>query len=70
MQAIFPLPSGLYFYSVALNGLDVAMAKNLYFSFDLKKAYIDCKVKKSAGVTVSHLNPNPLLIGVGFDYRF
>ena len=48
----------------------MAVTKNLYLNFDLKKLYIDSNARNNLGVTVSHLNPNPLAIGVGLGYRF
>lgn len=46
------------------------MPDDLFLNADLKKIFIDSKVKNGAGVTISHLNPDPLVIGVGLGYRF
>lgn len=46
------------------------MPEDLFLNFDAKKIFIDSKVKNSAGATVSHLNPDPLVISVGLGYKF
>jgi outer membrane protein len=46
------------------------MPEDLFLNFDAKKVFIDSKVKNSAGVTISHLNPDPLVISIGLGYKF
>ena len=46
------------------------MPEDLFLNFDAKKVFIDSKVKNSAGVTLSHINPDPLVISVGLGYKF
>ena len=50
-------------------GLDVAVAKNVYLNFDVKKVQIRTDVS-SGGTTLGTFKVDPLLVGVGVGYRF
>lgn len=50
-------------------GVDVKLQKNLYLNFDVKKVYIDSDITLN-GTKVSHVNLDPLLVGVGLGWRF
>ena len=50
-------------------GLDIAIAKNVFLNFDVKKVQIRTDVKL-AGTKVSTVKVDPWLIGVGVGYRF
>lgn len=50
-------------------GVDIKLDKNLYLNVDLKKIYLDTDVTLN-GTTVSHLNLDPVLFGVGLGWRF
>lgn len=51
-------------------GVDIAVSKNGYLNLDVKKVYIDTKVKTTAGAYVTDLDINPLIVGVGYGWRF
>lgn len=52
-------------------GIDVEVGKNKFINFDLKKIYIGTDVKLAAtGITVSHIRLDPLVLGVGFGWKF
>ena len=57
-------------FDVQLKKICSCLPDDLFFNADLKKIFIDSKVKNDAGVTISNLNPDPLVIGVGLGYRF
>ena len=50
-------------------GVDIAVAKNVYLNFDLKKVQIRTDVS-AAGTKVGTFKVDPLLFGVGVGYRF
>ena len=50
-------------------GVDIPLAKNLYFNIDVKKAYIRTKVSAN-GVGLGTFKIDPLLLGVGLGWRF
>ena len=50
-------------------GVDIAIAKNVFLNFDVKKLQIRTDVKL-AGTTLSTVKVDPWLIGVGIGYRF
>lgn len=50
-------------------GIDIAIAKNVFLNFDVKKLQIRTDVKL-AGTTLSTVKVDPWLIGVGIGYRF
>ena len=50
-------------------GLDVAVAKNVYLNFDVKKVQIRTDVS-SGGAKLGTFKVDPLLVGVGVGYRF
>ena len=50
-------------------GLDVAVAKNVYLNFDVKKVQIRTDVS-SGGAKIGTFKVDPLLVGVGVGYRF
>ena len=50
-------------------GFDIAIAKNVFLNFDVKKLQIRTDVKL-AGTTLSTVKVDPWLIGVGIGYRF
>lgn len=50
-------------------GLDVAVAKNVYLNFDVKKVQIRTDVS-SGGTTLGTFKVDPVLVGVGVGYRF
>lgn len=52
-------------------GVDFQLAENLLVNFDIKKVYMDTEVKNAAtGITVTDLDIDPWLFGVGVGYRF
>jgi outer membrane protein len=52
-------------------GIDVEIGKNKFINFDVKKIYIGTDVKLAAtGATVSHVRLDPVVLGVGFGWRF
>lgn len=57
-------------FDVQLTKICACVPDGIFLNADLKKLFIDSKVKNDAGVTISHLNPDPLVIGVGLGYRF
>ena len=57
-------------FDVKLKKICSCIPDDLFLNADLKKVFIDSKVKNGAGVTISNLNPDPLVIGVGLGYRF
>lgn len=50
-------------------GVDIPLAKNLYFNIDVKKAYIRTKVSAN-GTNLGTFKIDPLLLGVGLGWRF
>lgn len=50
-------------------GVDIPLAKNLYFNIDVKKAYIRTKVSAN-GTDLGTFKIDPLLLGVGLGWRF
>lgn len=52
-------------------GFDVEIYKDKFINFDIKKIYIDSDVKLAAnGAKVSHIKLDPIVVGVGFGWRF
>ncbi len=52
-------------------GVDIAVTKNGYLNLDVKKIWIDTTVKDSAtGATVTNLDINPVVWGIGYGFRF
>ncbi|HUW29889.1 MAG TPA: OmpW family outer membrane protein [Sulfuriferula sp.] len=51
-------------------GVDIAVSDNGYINLDVKKVYISTKVKTTAGAYVTDLDINPVIIGVGYGWRF
>lgn len=52
-------------------GFDVEIRKGKFINFDIKKIYIDSDVKLAAnGAKVSHIKLDPIVVGVGFGWRF
>lgn len=50
-------------------GVDIAIAKNVFLNFDVKKVQIRTDVSLN-GTKLSTVKVDPLLIGVGIGYRF
>lgn len=50
-------------------GVDIAVSKNSYINFDVKKIYIETDVK-SSGTYLTTLKLNPVVWGVGYGFRF
>lgn len=52
-------------------GFDVEVSKNKFINFDIKKIYINSDVKLAAnGAKVSHIRLDPVVIGIGFGWKF
>lgn len=51
-------------------GVDIAVTDNSYINLDVKKVYISTKVKTTAGAYVTDLDIDPVIIGVGYGWRF
>lgn len=52
-------------------GFDVEVGKSKFINFDVKKIYIGSDVKLAAtGATVSHVRLDPIVLGVGFGWKF
>lgn len=52
-------------------GFDVEVDKTTFINFDIKKIYIDSDVKLSAtGTKVSGIKLSPVVVGVGFGWKF
>jgi len=51
-------------------GVDIAVTGNSYINLDVKKVYISTKVKTTAGAYVTDLDIDPVIIGVGYGWRF
>lgn len=51
-------------------GVDIAVTKNGYINLDIKKIWIDTTVKTAAGATVTDLDINPVVWGIGYGFRF
>ena len=52
-------------------GFDFQVSKNGYVNVDVKKAFIDSDLKlKASGAKVSHIRIDPILLRVGFGWRF
>ncbi|MHB1244836.1 MAG: OmpW/AlkL family protein [Sulfuriferula sp.] len=51
-------------------GVDIAVSDNGYINLDVKKVYISTKVKTTAGQYVTDLDIDPVIIGVGYGWRF
>ncbi len=50
-------------------GFDVKVGRNSFINFDIKKVYIETDVKQN-GTKVSTLKVDPLLVGVGYGFKF
>jgi len=51
-------------------GVDIAVTKNGYLNLDVKKIWIDTTVKTAADETVTNLEINPVVWGIGYGFRF
>lgn len=52
-------------------GFDYKIGQNSYLNFDLKKVYIESDLKLSAGgTTIGKAKLDPLLIGIGWGFKF
>lgn len=52
-------------------GFDVEIYKDKFINFDIKKIYIDSDVKLAAnGAKVSNIRLDPLVVGIGFGWKF
>jgi outer membrane protein len=51
-------------------GADIAVSKHGYINLDVKKIWIDTTVKTAAGVKVTDLDINPVVLGIGYGFRF
>ena len=51
-------------------GVDIAVTKNGYINLDVKKIWIDTTVKTAAGATVTDLDIDPVVWGIGYGFRF
>ncbi|MDQ5880837.1 MAG: outer membrane protein, partial [Pseudomonadota bacterium] len=51
-------------------GFDYKLTNNLFFNMDIKKAQVRSDVENDAGVKVSRVKVDPILVGVGFGWRF
>lgn len=51
-------------------GVDIEVTKNGYINLDVKKIWIDTTVKTAAGATVTDLDINPVVWGIGYGFRF
>ncbi|BBP05007.1 outer membrane protein [Sulfuriferula plumbiphila] len=51
-------------------GVDIAVTDHGYINLDVKKVYISTKVKTTAGAYVTDVDINPVIIGVGYGWRF
>lgn len=52
-------------------GFDMEVGKNKFINFDVKKIYIGSDVKlAAAGATISHVRLDPVVLGVGFGWKF
>lgn len=59
-----------YFGPAIQAGFDVKLGKQLFLNFDVKKAHVRSDIENDAGVKVSRVKVDPLLIGVGIGWRF
>ncbi|MES2841023.1 MAG: OmpW family outer membrane protein [Pseudomonadota bacterium] len=50
-------------------GVDIPLAKNLYFNVDVKKVYIKTDVI-AGGTNIGTFKVDPVLVGVGLGWRF
>lgn len=50
-------------------GVDIAITQNGYINLDVKKIWIDTDVK-SGGATLTNLEINPVVWGIGYGFRF
>lgn len=52
-------------------GIDIEVGKDKFVNLDVKKVYMETDVKAAAtGAVVTNLKIDPVLIGVGFGWRF
>ena len=51
-------------------GFDFKLDGPWSLNFDIKKAWIESDVRTGAGVRVSKVKIDPMLIGIGLGYRF
>ncbi|MDQ5946435.1 MAG: outer membrane protein, partial [Pseudomonadota bacterium] len=51
-------------------GFDYKLTNNLFFNVDIKKAQVRSDLENDAGVKVSRVKVDPVLVGVGFGWRF
>ncbi len=57
-------------FDVNLNKICACVLKGFFLNADLKKIWINSKVKAFGSVQVSKLYPDPLVAGIGLGYRF
>ncbi|MBT9567702.1 MAG: OmpW family protein [Thiobacillus sp.] len=52
-------------------GIDIAVAKNAFINLDVKKIWIDTKVRSaSTGAHVADLDIDPVVWGIGYGFHF
>lgn len=51
-------------------GVDIPVARNLYFNLDLKKLYMGVDVYQSSGLNLGAFKIDPVLFGLGLGLRF
>lgn len=52
-------------------GVDIEVARNVFLNIDVKKVWISSDVLlKSSGAKVSHVDLDPIAVGVGVGFRF
>lgn len=51
-------------------GVDIPVAKDMYFNIDVKKVFIKTDVSTAAGAHLTTFKVDPLLVGVGLGWKF
>jgi len=51
-------------------GIDYKLDRNWLLNFDVKKIWINSDVKINNGAIRADVDINPIIVGVGFGYRF
>ncbi|MBI2509129.1 MAG: OmpW family protein, partial [Betaproteobacteria bacterium] len=51
-------------------GIDIEVTKRFFVNLDVKKVFIDTKVKTAAGAFVTKLDIDPVIVGVGVGWKF
>lgn len=59
-----------YFGPAVQAGFDIQLGKQLFLNFDIKKAHVRSDLKTDAGVKLSRVKVDPLLVGIGLGWRF